>query len=117
MFLAALIDAGLSLDDLKSKLATLKLPDTWDINVEKVMKGAIQATSLGISIQNHVDTHHRHPQDIHDMIQGSGLSEKICKTSYAIFDLLAEAEAKVHGTTIEHVHFHEVGAVDSILDI
>jgi len=81
------------------------------------MKGAIQATSLGISIQNHVDTHHRHPQDIHDMIQGSGLSEKICKTSYAIFDLLAEAEAKVHGTTIEHVHFHEVGAVDSILDI
>jgi uncharacterized protein (TIGR00299 family) protein len=117
MFLAALLDAGLPLEYLNDQLMTLNLPDSWEISTSKVMKGAIQATSLNASIQNHEHTHHRHPGDINEIIEKSGITEKARKTSIAVFDKLAQAEAKVHGTTVDHVHFHEVGAVDSILDI
>lgn len=117
MFLAALLDAGLSLDHLKGQLETLNLPDAWELSTSKVMKGAIQATALNVTIRNHEHTHHRHPGDIYGFIEASSLPEKVRKTSIAIFSRLAEAEAKVHGTSVDKVHFHEVGAVDSILDI
>jgi pyridinium-3,5-bisthiocarboxylic acid mononucleotide nickel chelatase len=117
MFLAAMLDAGLSLEVLQNQLATLNLPDHWEMQTKKVMKGAIQATLLDVSIHEHEHTHHRHPADIIEIIEKSQISEKARKTSLAIFERLAQAEAKVHGTSVDHVHFHEVGAVDSILDI
>lgn len=70
--------------------------------------------------ENHHHDHHNHNRNLHDirhLIESSALSERVKQTSLQIFQKLAEAEAKVHGSTIEEVHFHEVGAVDSILDI
>ena len=67
--------------------------------------------------QKHKHKHNRHLADIHTMIQSGSLSERAQKNALQVFNVLAEAEALVHGTTIDHVHFHEVGAVDSLVDI
>ena len=132
MFLGALLDAGLPLDYLQTKLKTLNLDEKFQLSIQKVMKGAIQASLLKIDLEpeNHDLHHHEHPHDHHhdhhahrnlaiilDLIQTSSLESEIKNTSSLIFTKLAEAEAKVHGTTINEVHFHEVGAFDSILDI
>ena len=83
--------------------------------MEEVHKGALRACSVDVVVgESH---HHRHLSDIVAMIEESRLSEPVKRTSLAIFQTLAEAEARVHGTEIEHVHFHEVGALDSIVDI
>ncbi len=128
MFLAALLDAGLPLEHLKSQLNRLNLPDHYDIQVKKVNKGAIQASLLDIDFghtdhhhedqteHNHSHTHHRHLGDIQNLVEASGLSSRVKETTLAIFQRLAQAEAHVHGTSIEEVHFHEVGALDSIID-
>jgi pyridinium-3,5-bisthiocarboxylic acid mononucleotide nickel chelatase len=115
MFLAAQIDAGLPIDVLRQNLSLLKLDETWGLEVKKVSKGAIQASMLEVKISE--SHHHRHLSDIQSLIDSSGLSQKVQQTSLALFRKLAEAEAQVHGSTIDEVHFHEVGAVDSILDI
>jgi uncharacterized protein (TIGR00299 family) protein len=115
MFLGALVDAGLPVEVLREQLALLQLPETIEIQVETVRKGALRATQVDVNCgESH---HHRHFTDIAEMIQASGLSERVKRTSLSIFQILAEAEARVHGTEIEHVHFHEVGALDSIADI
>jgi pyridinium-3,5-bisthiocarboxylic acid mononucleotide nickel chelatase len=125
MFLAALVDAGLPPPYLSEQLARLNLPGFKGVSITKAPKGALQAAQLKFEIEDghaaepssHAPTAHRHLADIVRLIQASGLPEPVQQTSLAIFHKLAEAEAAVHGTTIEEVHFHEVGAVDSILDI
>lgn len=136
MFLAALLDAGLPLEHLQSQLAQLNLPEPFEIGVRKVLKGAIQASLLEIKLGEH--THepeheqayhplnprtarvncegHRHMAEIHRLIEDSALSPRVKAASLAIFQRLAEAEGSVHGVPVEEVHFHEVGAVDSIID-
>ncbi len=115
MMLGALLDAGVPLDELLSGLRTLPLSH-WDLRVERVRKGAITATSVTIVADEH-HHHERHLADIQQIVNASRLPEPVKATSLAIFRLLAEAEAKVHGVSVEEVHFHEVGAVDSIVDI
>jgi len=118
MFLAALLDAGLPQKYLSQQLAQLRLPGFQGISVRKVNKEAIQATLLNFEIakdQDHPQL--RHLADIITIIENSLLPATVQQTSKEIFQKLAEAEAKVHGSTIEDVHFHEVGTVDSILDI
>lgn len=122
MFLGALVDAGLPVEYLEGQLKRLNLPEFQGCSTVKVMKGALAATLIQFDIHDHTDdhethVHHRHLHDIRSLIDSSSLSEKIKKISLQIFQKLAEAEASVHGTTIDNVHFHEVGAVDSILDI
>jgi pyridinium-3,5-bisthiocarboxylic acid mononucleotide nickel chelatase len=115
MFLGALVDAGLPVEVLREQLDRLHLPETIEIQADTVRKGALRATQVDVICgESH---HHRHFTDIAEMIQGSQLSERVKRTSLSIFQILAEAEARVHGTEIEHVHFHEVGALDSIADI
>jgi pyridinium-3,5-bisthiocarboxylic acid mononucleotide nickel chelatase len=115
MFLGALVDAGLPIETLREQLAQLNLPEPLEITVEEVHKGAMRACSVDvIAGESH---HHRHLSDIRDLIDESGLSQRVKQTSLAIFQTLAEAEARVHGEEVEHVHFHEVGALDSIADI
>ena len=126
MFLGALIDAGLPIEHLSEQFKLVNLPEYQGINVENVHKGALAATLVKLDITEHHEdssfnheyhSYHRHLGDIRNLIESSGLSKSVRQTSMSIFQKLAEAEAKVHGTSIEDVYFHEVGAVDSILDI
>ena len=115
MFLGALIDAGLPVETIREQLRLLNLPEPVEVRVEEVRKGAMRACSADVIVgESH---HHRHLSDIVQLIDSSGLSEAVKRTSLGIFQTLAEAEARVHGAEIEHVHFHEVGALDSIVDI
>ncbi|AHF07191.1 nickel pincer cofactor biosynthesis protein LarC [Desulfitobacterium metallireducens] len=114
MTLGALVDAGLDFEVLKSELAKLHLHD-FEIQQEKVTKLGMTGTKIHVLAQEgHV---HRHLQDITRIIEESELIEEVKEKAIAIFRRLAEAEGKVHGTTPEQVHFHEVGAVDAIVDI
>ncbi|HVJ48048.1 nickel pincer cofactor biosynthesis protein LarC [Desulfitobacterium sp.] len=114
MTLGALIDAGLNFELLKSDLAKLHLHD-YEIRQEKVIKQGMTGTKIHVlSQEGHI---HRHLQDITRIIEDSELVEEVKKKAITVFRRLAEAEGKVHGTSPEQVHFHEVGAVDAIIDI
>ncbi len=115
MFLGALVDAGLPVETLREQIARLGFPEAVEIRAAETHKGALRACSVEVIVEK--SHHHRHLTDIVAMIENSGLSESVKRTSIAIFQTLGQAEARVHGTEIEHVHFHEVGALDSIVDI
>src|SRR5450759_2354310 len=120
MFLSALLDAGLPQERLIADLGRLGFSDEWELQVQKTITGPIQASMVTVVLKEHDhehEHHHRNLADINDLIESSGLPSKVRQTSLAVFKNLAEAEAQVHGTTIEEIHFHEVGAVDSIIDI
>ncbi len=114
MVLGALIDAGLSIADLKAELGKLHLHG-WDISPTSVRRSGLRATLAGVSAEEH--HHHRHYSDIATMIEASEVSPRAKEMALAVFRRLGEAEAHVHGVSLEEVHFHEVGAVDSIVDI
>ncbi|MGQ9518608.1 MAG: nickel pincer cofactor biosynthesis protein LarC [Candidatus Fervidibacter sp.] len=115
MMLGALIDAGAPVNDLLVGLRSLPISG-WDLKVERVRKGIIAATSITV-IANEHRHHERHFPEIKELIASSDLPEPVKAKSITVFQLLAEAEAKVHGISVNEVHFHEVGAVDSIVDI
>ncbi|MFA7382313.1 MAG: nickel pincer cofactor biosynthesis protein LarC [Desulfurivibrionaceae bacterium] len=114
MFLGALLDAGLPLAELQSQLALLGL-DGYTLNVDRKNCGAIAATTL--SVQCAESQPSRTLTDIRRLITASSLAEPVKETALAIFSLLAEAEARVHNRPVESVHFHEVGGIDSLVDI
>jgi len=105
----------MDINDLRSELRKLGVPG-YEITSEKVTRAGIAATKVRVHI-HHVPHEHRHLSDILDSINNSSLSAPVKQKSGQIFTRLAEAEAKVHATTVENIHFHEVGAVDSIVDI
>ncbi len=115
MTLGALVDAGVSIETLRSELAKLNLPG-YTITSEKVTRSGLAATKVNVMLDQKKQPA-RHLSDIRTIIEGSSLSPAIKQKSIAIFERLAKAEAAVHGTTPEKVHFHEVGAVDAIVDI
>jgi uncharacterized protein (TIGR00299 family) protein len=114
MILGALIDCGVDSKYLKEELEKLELSG-YTIEVKKVKKNNITATDVYIDIDE--TQQHRNLSDINNILDNSKLDEKIVTQSKAIFQRLAEAESKVHNIDIDEVHFHEVGAIDSILDI
>ncbi len=116
MFLGALVDAGLALDDLRADLARLDLPDAYELRAREVRKGALRATQVEVVAAGE-GHHHRGLADIAALIEGSDLPDSVKAASLAVFRRLAGAEARVHGEPVEAVHFHEVGAVDSIVDV
>ena len=111
---ADVVDAGLKLDDLKKELLKLNL-DGYEITSEKLTKNGISGTQVQVKVDE--QKAHRHLKDIYKIIDGSDLCDQIKTESKKIFERLAAAEAKIHNTTIEKTHFHEVGAVDAIIDI
>lgn len=114
MMLGALLDAGVPLEAIASGIESLGLPEVRVV-VEEVKRCGFRAKHVRIE---HPPEHaHRHLHHITKMIDGGNLSEPQKVLARRIFTRLGEAEAKVHGTTIQKVHFHEVGAVDSIADI
>ena len=114
MTLGALVDAGVSIDALRAELAKLNLPG-YEIRADKVTRSGIAATKVTVVV-NQKDQKSRHLSDIVSIIGSSTLSSTVKEKSSRIFTRLADAEAKVHGTTPDKIHFHEVGAVDSIVD-
>ena len=117
MILGALLDAGLDLAHLTQELAKLGLSH-YDVSKTQVTKNGISATQALVRVeQDHHDHHHRHLADITAIIDRSELSEAVKRDSQRIFRRLAEAEAKVHNTSPEKIHFHEVGAMDAIIDV
>ncbi len=145
MVLGAFVSAGLDADKLMNEIARLGLGDV-EIKTSKVVRSGITAVKvdvmvggeiekvndLGEDIHNHehVHSHHQHSEKAHhdhshgrsyveikNMIGSSSLSAGVKEKSVNIFHRIAEAEAKIHDTTVEKIHFHEVGAVDSIVDI
>ncbi|MFN8559085.1 MAG: nickel insertion protein [Dehalococcoidia bacterium] len=115
MILGALVDAGLPPDDLRAALASLPLSG-YAIDAERVTRAGIAATRVRVR-RDDTPQPRRTLSDILDILDGSALPADDRATAGRIFRALAEAEAKVHGATAEDVHFHEVGAVDAIVDV
>ena len=116
MTVAALLDLGVPLEHLQSELGKLALPDgSYALSATRTERHHITALKFDVDVH---DLHtHRHYAGIDTMIAESGLKEGVKERARLIFRCLAEAEAKVHGVPVAEVHFHEVGAVDSIVDI
>jgi uncharacterized protein (TIGR00299 family) protein len=114
MVLGALVDAGANLRAIEVELRKLGL-EGWSISAEKVKRGAIFATQ--VKVETSEGHHHRGLSVILGRIDKAGLAPRAADRARRIFTRLAEAEAKVHNMPVEEVHFHEVGAVDSIVDI
>jgi pyridinium-3,5-bisthiocarboxylic acid mononucleotide nickel chelatase len=114
MVLGALVDAGADLAAIESELRRLGL-EGWTLSAEKVKRGQIFATHVNVATtEGH---HHRGLSIILDRIQKAQLVPRTAERARKIFTRLAESEAKVHNLPVDKVHFHEVGAVDSIVDI
>jgi pyridinium-3,5-bisthiocarboxylic acid mononucleotide nickel chelatase len=114
MVLGALVDAGAALGQIEQELRKLKL-DGWKISAQKVQRRAIFATHVKVEASEH--HHHRGLSVILRMIDEAKLAPRAAERATKIFTRLGEAEARVHQVPVEKVHFHEVGAVDSIIDI
>src|SRR5687767_5329921 len=114
MTLGALIDAGVDLAAVQAGVDSLGLP-SCRLAVAEVKKRGFRA--LQLTVEHEPEHKHRHLHHITAMIEASTLTPRQRELANRIFLRLAQAEAKVHGSTIEKVHFHEVGAVDSIADI
>jgi len=114
MTLGALVDAGCDLALLRSGLEGLLIPG-WTISAEKVWKNGMSATFFRVTAED--QTQHRSLSAILEIFDKSQLSNFVRKNAAAIFRRLGEAEASVHDVPLEKIHFHEVGAVDAIVDI
>lgn len=115
MLVGALLDTGLPLDALRAELAKIPL-EGYRVEATPVRQHHICGTHFEVHVEEH-EHPHRHLGDIEDIFRRSSLPAADVARILAIFRRLGRAEAKVHGTSIEEVHFHEVGAVDSIIDI
>lgn len=114
MFLGALLDAGLTLDVLKQGLSSLPIGG-YELTLEPFTDKGVRGVRFDVTVSEEQPT--RHLSDIAALLYAATLSNGVRDTALAIFQRLAEAEATVHGSTIDEVHFHEVGAVDAIVDI
>ncbi len=114
MFLGALLNLGFSFEELQTELAKLPVP-TPELKLTTVTKNGITASHFDVEVFH--EHAHRHLNDIVAIIEGAGFDAAVAKSAISCFEVLAEAEAKIHGVTKEEIHFHEVGAVDAIIDI
>jgi hypothetical protein len=122
MNLAAMIDLGVEPAHLSAELDKLGLSQEFQLVISEEMRNGIRGTRADVNLSAGHDHHHGHGHhrtfaDIRKIIMSSGLQDAVKKTSLRIFRRVAEAEAKVHGKAVDEVHFHEVGATDSIVDI
>ncbi|MBI5687695.1 MAG: nickel pincer cofactor biosynthesis protein LarC [Verrucomicrobia bacterium] len=123
MLIGALIDLGLDLKALRRELAKLAL-DEFEISAARGVRQGISGTKFDVAVHKHDHHHHHHEHDHHGrsfndiqrLIESSKLSAEVKRRAIGAFRRLAVAEGKIHGVAPEKVHFHEVGAVDSIVD-
>jgi len=115
MTIASLLDLGASKDVFLQELGKLGMSDEFEIKVDSKNESGVVGTIVEvISKEGHC---HRHVKDIFEIIDNSELNDRVKENAKKVFMTIGEAEAKVHGTTVEKIHFHEVGAVDSIVDV
>ncbi len=114
MALGALLDAGLALDQLRAELGKLGLAG-WSLGAERGARGFLAGTRALVYAPE--QPAHRHLADVRAIIEASALDPQVQAQSMRVFALLAEAEGQIHGVPAEQVHFHEVGALDAIVDI
>jgi uncharacterized protein (TIGR00299 family) protein len=114
MLLGALLDAGLPEAALRADLAKLNLPE-FELQVRRVAKNGFSA--LKVDVHVHHDQHARHLPEICELIERSDLPEPLRRQANAIFLRLGEVEAGIHGQPLEQVHLHELGGVDTIVDV
>ena len=116
MFLGCLVDAGWPLEALQATLGHLPLPaGSWSVRADPVMRGPMRATLVTVeTAENH---HHRGLHDIQALIEAADLPDPVRAGAIATFTRLAQVEARVHGLPVEEIHFHEVGALDAIVDV
>jgi uncharacterized protein (TIGR00299 family) protein len=115
MFLAAALDLGVDRGALERALATLGVPG-WRLEVARKTESGISGTHVDVIVEGD-EPHARGLAEILAIVDGSGLPPRARDASRALFERIGRAEAKVHGLAVEDVHFHEVGAVDSIVDV
>lgn len=114
MLLGALVDAGLPVEDLETELGKLHLDD-FKLEVKRVNKNAFSAIKVDVHVRD--ETPERYLADICEVVENSGLSDKVKATAIRIFTRICEAEAAIHDSTPDQVHLHEVGGVDAIVDV
>lgn len=115
MTIGALLDAGADFEHLKKEIAKLNLSG-FDLTLGRKMRSQINAAKFDVVI-NHQPHYHTHLEDINKLIHDSTLSDFVKLNSKKIFETVGIAEAKIHNVPLEKIHFHEVGAIDSIVDI
>jgi len=114
MIIGALLDAGLDLESFKSEIAKLKLTG-YDLFLQKITKKNLAASKF--EINDHGDQVYRHLKNLNEIVHNSELDPEIKNQAKNIFLRIAQAEAKVHNQPPEKVHFHEIGAIDTIIDV
>ncbi len=118
MTLGALISCGLNWQQLQTTIAKLPI-EGYSLSHEIIIEKGIEAIKVSVNINKEAQNHQpaRHLKEIAEIIKTAALPEEVEKASLEVFAYLAWAEARVHHTSMEEIHFHEVGAIDSIIDI
>lgn len=114
MITGALLDAGLDFGELEAEIRKLRLEGT-EIRASRVVKQNIASTQFSVSFQE--QKHHRHLADLNELVDNTDVDQEIKDKAKEIFLKIAKAEAKIHNMPLEKVHFHEIGAVDTIVDV
>lgn len=115
MTIASLLDLGIEKDIFLNEIKKIGLDDEFEVEISNKNENGIVGTTVNVITRE--TKINRNLTDIFEIIEKSTLSENVKYISKKIFTTIGEAEAKVHGTTIDKIHFHEVGAIDSIVDI
>lgn len=116
MVVGALLDAGAPRDALVAQLDGLGVGG-YALTIDEVTKQGISATRFDVTLTDQAHQPHRHLEDVYKILNDAKIGDSVRSKAKAIFRRLAEAEALVHGTTVDRIHFHEVGAVDAIVDV
>ena len=115
MLLGALIDAGASLDDLRSGLSALPVGG-WTLDAEPAGQHGLHGTRAKVKLHA-ADQPHRGLSDVLRIVRGGGLPQDVVERAVSVFQRLADVEAHIHRTSVNEVEFHEVGAIDAIVDV
>ena len=116
MTLGALLACGVNEADFRERLGALNVPG-YALEIRRVTREGITATDVDVRLREGDQGHGRHLSDIAGILEASPLPPRVRQNALAVFTRLADAEAKIHGTSRDQIHFHEVGAVDAIVDI
>jgi len=116
MTLGALLACGAGEADFRERLGALNVPG-YVLEIRRVTREGITATDVDVGLLDADQGHGRHLSDIAGILEASALPPRVRQNALAVFTRLADAEAKIHGTSRDQIHFHEVGAVDAIVDI